>query len=330
VHNGCLGIPLNLWTGRCVLAGPRAKPAREDGNSLKKEVQTKLDAVAKMRRGDQVFLNISNEKAIQQFKDNSIDLVLTSPPYNIGKSYEKVMPLDDYLASQEAIIQSLALKVKEEGNIAWQVGFTLDRGELVPLEYVLYPIFKKYGFKLRNRIVWTFGSGMHARAKYSGRHEVVMIWSKAGSKAYFDLDSVRVPQKYPEKRAYKGPNKGQLSGHPMGKNPGDVWDIPNVKAHHVEKTEHDCQFPIALAQRLIRSLSPEGGVVFDPYAGVATTNCAAALEGRTGIGTELDKKFFQIGTSRIETAINGDLKFRPIDKPIPLPKKNEMKANAKF
>jgi adenine-specific DNA-methyltransferase len=288
---------------------------------LKKEVQTHLDAVAKLQHGDQVFLNISNENAIQQFKDNSIDLVLTSPPYNIGKSYEKVMPLDDYLASQEAIIQSLALKIKDDGNVAWQVGFTLDKGELVPLEYVLYPIFKKYGFKLRNRIVWTFGSGMHARAKYSGRHEVVMIWSKAGSKAYFDLDAVRVPQKYPDKRSYKGPNKGQLSGHPLGKNPGDVWDIPNVKAHHVEKTEHDCQFPIALAQRLIRSLSPKDGLVFDPYAGVGTTNCAAVLEGRTGVGTELDKKFFKIGTARIETAILGDLKFRPIEKPIPSPQK---------
>jgi adenine-specific DNA-methyltransferase len=304
-------------------AESKIRISRGDGHSLKKEVRTNLDAVRKMQRGDQVFLNISNEKAIEHFKDNSIDLVLTSPPYNIGKSYEKVMPLDDYLASQEAIIRSIALKIKDEGNLAWQVGFTLDRGELVPLEYVLYPIFKKYGFKFRNRIVWTFGSGMHARAKYSGRHEVVMIWSKAGSKAYFDLDSVRVQQKYPDKKSYKGPNKGQLSGHPLGKNPGDVWDIPNVKAHHVEKTEHDCQFPIALAQRVIRSLSPKGGVVFDPFAGVGTTNCAAVLEGRTGIGTELDKKFFQIGKARIETAILGDLKFRPITKPIPSPQKKD-------
>ena len=55
-----------------------------------------------------------------------------------------------------------------------------------------------------------------------------------GAKYYFDVDLIRVPSKYPHKKAFKGPRRGQLSGNPLGKNPGDVWVIPNVKSNHVE------------------------------------------------------------------------------------------------
>jgi len=295
---------------------------------LQQRVETSLAALANLSSSEHFFLNASNEAAINRIADGALDLVMTSPPYNIGKSYEKVEPIESYLEAQDFIIEELANKVSERGNVAWQVGFTLDKGELVPLDAVLYPIFKKHGFKLRNRVVWTFGHGMHAKKKFSGRHETVMIFSKAGASGYFDLDSVRVPQKYPEKRSYKGPNKGSLSGNPMGKNPGDVWDIPNVKAHHVEKTLHDCQFPIALAQRLIRSLSPLSGLVFDPYAGVASTNCAAALEGRRSLGTELDTKFFKVGLERLYSAIDGSIPYRPLDKPIAAPKNRKGDLNA--
>lgn len=286
---------------------------------MEKSLVTNLEGIRSPQIGNQYFLHADNVSVLNEMTDKSLDLVLTSPPYNIGKSYEKVEPLDDYLAKQEELISLISSKIKPEGNVAWQVGFTFDNGELVPLDAVLYPIFRKYGFKLRNRIVWTFGHGMHAKSRFSGRHEVVMIFSLDGQRGFFDLDSVRVPQKYPEKKSYKGPNKGQLSGHPLGKNPSDVWDIPNVKAHHVEKTNHDCQFPIALAQRVIKSLSPIGGLVFDPYSGVATTNCAAVLEGRIGIGAELNKEFFEIGSQRIRSALEGTLEYRPIEKPIPEP-----------
>ena len=103
---------------------------------------------------------------------------------------------------------------------------------------------------LRNRIVWTFGHGLNSTTRFSGRHEMI-LWFTKGLQTVFNLDEVRVPQKYPGKRFYKGPNKGQLSGNPMGKNPSDVWDIPNVKAKHIEKTAHPCQFPVAIPRRLI-------------------------------------------------------------------------------
>jgi adenine-specific DNA-methyltransferase len=265
-------------------------------------------------------------KVLSSMADESVDLILTSPPYNIGKDYEKVLPLEDYLEIQRSVIEQCVRILKPSGSICWQVGFTKVQGELTPLEYLLYPIFKDYGLELRNRIVWTFGHGMHAQKRFSGRHESVMWFSKNSIDTYFDLDEVRVPQKYPGKRHYKGPSKGEYSGNPLGKNPGDVWDIPNVKAHHVEKTEHQCQFPVALAQRIIRALAPQNGIVLDPFSGVATTSCAAVFEGRSSVGIEKERKYFDVARKRVKSALKGTLEFRPIEKPIQEPSPNSRLA----
>lgn len=266
-----------------------------------------------------VMLQGDNLKHLRSLPDASIDLIVTSPPYNIGKDYESVVPIPSYLEIQRQVIAECVRVLKPTGNLCWQVGFTKAGKEIVPLDVLLYPIFKDFDLKLKNRIVWTFGHGMHAQKRFSGRHETILWFVKNIDAAYFDLDAVRVPQKYPGKRHYRGPKKGEYSGHPDGKNPGDVWEIPNVKAHHVEKTEHQCQFPIGLVQRLIRGMSPAGGTVLDPYSGSATTAAAAIIEGRKSISMELFPKYFKIGLKRANQALAGELKFRPIEKPIQEP-----------
>ena len=285
-----------------------------DISSIARHYDPRLDAV--MLLGD-------NLEHLATIPDESVDLVVTSPPYNIGKDYESVVGLDEYLSMQHQVIAECVRVLKPTGNICWQVGFTKAGDEMIPLDAVLYPVFKDLGLKLKNRIVWTFGHGMHARKRFSGRHETILWFTKDLSLAYFDLDAVRVPQKYPGKRYYRGPKKGQYSGNPEGKNPGDVWDIPNVKSHHIEKTEHQCQFPIGLVQRLVRGLCPVGGVVLDPYSGVASTAAAAAIEGRKSISIELLPKYFDIGFERVRMALAGGLRFRPIEKPIHAPSLSE-------
>lgn len=263
---------------------------------------------------------------LQSFPDESIDLVVTSPPYCMGKEYETSSEVEDFVVAHQRIFPEVVRMVRPGGSICWQVGNYVKNGEVVPLDFLVYDLLRKFpSIKLRNRIVWTFGHGLHCRNRFSGRHETI-LWFTKGDDYFFDLDAVRVPQKYPGKRSGKGPNKGEFSGNPMGKNPSDVWDIPNVKANHIEKTEHPCQFPVALVQRLIRSLVPEDGVVFDPFCGVGSSGVAAAIEKRKFVGAEISARYLGIASERIGAAELGEAKVRPIDRPVYEPKATESVA----
>ena len=243
------------------------------------------------------------------------DLIVSSPPYNIGKPYETKKALEEYLKWQQRIIDLMIPRLKDNGSLCWQVGNFVDNGQIVPLDIEFAPIFKKHGLQLRNRIIWHFGHGLHSKRRFSGRYETVMWYTKSDDYV-FDLNAVRVPSKYPGKKHFKGPNTGKPSGNPLGKNPEDVWSIPNVKSNHVEKTDHPCQFPVGLIERLVLALSETGALVFDPFAGVASTGVAAALHRRRFIGCELDPSYARTGLRRVQDALDGKAKYRPHDKPI--------------
>lgn len=261
---------------------------------------------------------------LRQQPDESVDLVITSPPYCMNRAYEN--PEDDintFKEKHELIFEELYRVVKSGGSICWQVGYHVSKSCVIPLDFIVYEIFsrlsktKKYPLILRNRIIWTFGHGLNSTNRFSGRHEVI-LWFTKGNEKVFNLDAVRVPQKYPGKKYYKGPHKGEYSGNPLGKNPSDVWDIPNVKANHVEKTAHPCQFPVAIPRRLIKALSNPGDVVLDMFLGSGSTAVASILEKRYFIGAEIQPSYFAIAKERILESENGTIKVRE-DKPIEKP-----------
>jgi adenine-specific DNA-methyltransferase len=243
------------------------------------------------------------------------DLVATSPPYNIGKSYEQKATLKDYLAWQTRIIDLVVPRLTQTGSICWQVGNYVDNGQIVPLDIQFDPIFRKHGLALRNRIIWHFGHGLHNKRRFSGRYEVILWYTKSDDYV-FNLDDVRIPSKYPGKRHFKGPKTGQLSGNPKGKNPEDVWDIPNVKSNHVEKTEHPCQFPVGLIERLVLALTNKDGLVFDPFAGVGSAGVAAALHDSRVWGSEILPEYVAVARDRIKSAVAGKARYRPHDTPV--------------
>ncbi len=247
--------------------------------------------------------------------DNSLQLVVTSPPYNIGKEYEKRMKLDEYLDQQAKVIQESDRCLSANGSICWQVGNYVDNGAIIPLDAILYPIFSRFGLRMRNRIIWHFEHGLHCSRRFSGRYETI-IWFTKSDDYVFNLDPVRVPQKYPGKKYFKGPKAGLYSSNPLGKNPGDLWIIPNVKSNHVEKTEHPCQFPVELIERLVLSLTNENDWVFDPFVGVGSSIIAAIRHNRRGVGSEIVQKYLDIAADRINKEFSGTLKTRPMNKPV--------------
>jgi len=266
---------------------------------------------------------------LNQVPDETVELVVTSPPYNIGKSYEKRIPLSEYQALQEKVVKEAVRITKPYGSICWQVGNYVENSRIIPLDILLYPIFEKFGLILRNRIIWHFGHGLHARKRFSGRYEVI-LWFTKSDDYIFNLDAVRIPQKYPGKKYYKGPKKGMLSGNPLGKNPSDVWEIPNVKANHPEKTMHPAQFPIELVERLVLALTNPGGWVVDPFIGVGSTAIAALMHQRKVAGADIINKYIEIAKERINLLMEGKLRIRPMGKPVYTPSRSNTLHRAIF
>ena len=262
---------------------------------------------------------------MRRLRAESVDLVLTSPPYGITTAYAKKSTLKEYLEWIRPIIAEIIRVLTPTGAVCFQVGSYVHKQEVFPLDILLYPLFHEHGLQLRNRIVWHFGHGFQAKYRLSGRHETLMWWTKS-NKYTFNLDDVRVHQKEPGKLGYRGDKKGQLSGNPLGKNPEDVWldlvaheldaglieHCPNVKGSHVEKTLHPCQMPIELCERCVLAFSNPGDVVLDPFAGVGSTMIAAVRHGRPSMGMELCQQYVDEGRRRVQKFLDGDLRVRPL------------------
>jgi adenine-specific DNA-methyltransferase len=263
---------------------------------------------------------------IKKIPDAQIALTISSPPYCMGKEYESSNEIADFTAAHAKLLPEIVRITKPGGSICWQVGYYVEDSAIVPLDYLVFNILKDTPFiKLRNRIVWTFGHGLHCTKRFSGRHEVI-LWFTKDDTHHFDLDAVRVAQKYPGKKSNKGPRKGEYSGNPLGKNPSDVWDIPNVKSHHVEKTDHPCQFPVALAERCVKAFTKPKDIVFDPFCGVASSGVAATMHGRRFLGAETNAEYVAIGEERLREQARGNLAIRPLDQDIYEPKLTEAVA----
>lgn len=283
------------------------------------------------------------KEQLASLSDESFKLIITSPPYNIEKEYERneFENIDQYLKSMEEIIDLLTQKVCMDGSICWQVGNYLKDGEIIPLDVLCYNFFKQRGMKLRNRIIWRFNFGLHSSRRFSGRYET-LLWFTKSDNYTFNLDPVRIPQIYPGKRhsTSKGSLAGLPSGNPKGKNPSDywefnpsssfgdlsVWDIPNVKSNHPEKTIHPCQFPVELVERCVLALTNKGDAILDPFVGTGTSIIAALKNGRNACGIDRDKSYIQIAKKRILAWAEGKLKLRPLGKPVHVPGKKESVA----
>ena len=172
--------------------------------------------------------------------------------------------------------------------------------------------------------MWHFGHGLHASKRLSGRYETLLWFSKTDDYV-FNLDAVRVPSKYPGKRHFKpGEKYGQPSGNPLGKNPSDIWqfmadefetglwDIPNCKSNHPEKTIHPCQFPLELVERCVLAFTNEDDFVLDPYSGVGSTLVGSLKQGRRGIAIEKEPEYNKVTRERVAALSAGTLKSRAI------------------
>jgi len=287
------------------------------------------------KNADFTMLEGDTLETIKKIPSRKVKLIITSPPYNLEKEYEKKQSLDSYLNKMSPHLKEFHRVLENNGSICWQVGNYVNKSEVFPLDIFYYKMFTKLGFKLRNRIIWHFNHGLHSSKRLSGRYET-LLWFTKSDDYTFNLDKIRVPSKYPGKRNYSpGKNYGKPSGNPLGKNPSDYWeimtnewelgfwDIPNVKSNHPEKTLHPCQFPIELVERCIFAFTNEKDLILDPYSGVGSALIAAIKNNRKAIGCEIYKKYIKIALDRVKKLEDGKLPYRKFGKPIHVPSGKE-------
>jgi adenine-specific DNA-methyltransferase len=233
--------------------------------------------------------------------DESVDLTVTSPPYNIGKEYERNRPLADYIAWCQKWLSEIHRVTKPTGALWLNLGYVQveGSGRAVPLAYLLW---NQSPFFLLQEIVWHYGAGVALRLAFSPRNEKWLWFAKNASQYTFNLDAIRDPNvKYPNQK-----KNGKLKCNPLGKNPGDVWILPKVTSGKgrasPERTAHPAQFPLAVVKRIILACSNPGELVFDPFAGSATTLVASLHCQRRSVGVELRADYCAIAERRIRAA----------------------------
>ncbi|QAY80339.1 site-specific DNA-methyltransferase [Sphingosinicella sp. BN140058] len=230
---------------------------------------------------------------LDSMPDGCAQLVCTSPPYNVGKKYGEGAGADTmrhvyYLGWLMQIVSEAARVLADGGVLFLQVGSTRDEHDhLMPLDIAVYDFIRKTGLTFQNRVIWTIPHGLTPRRRLAERHETVLIFCKGDRPRHFHANPLRIPQKDPGKRAFKGPNKGELSGHPLGAWPSNVWAIPNVGHNAPERTGHPAQMPSELVRRAIHLYTVPGDLVIDPFSGSGTTHATCVETARRFSGCDL-------------------------------------------
>lgn len=262
-----------------------------------------MERAAERRKRQQAFLQEmldTTAKAdvldfLADLPSDSVQCHFTSPPYNLGKRYGAAPGADALRMTYfhgwlMQVISELARTTRPGGVVCLNVGKTLDEhGTLYPMDVMLFEDMRRAGLTFQSRVVWVQPHGLTPSRRLADRYETILIFSK-GPVPTFNPNAARQPQKHPGKRAFKGPNQGALSGHPLGAWPTDVWgDIPSVRANHPDRSHgaHPAQFPVRLVKRAILLYSLPGDVICDVFVGSGSTAVAAVEAGRAFVGADL-------------------------------------------
>lgn len=239
---------------------------------------------------------------LNRVPNGSIDLTFTSPPYNIGKEYEKVQPMDEFIDWCVDWIEKIHRSTVASGALLLNVGYVAlaNRAKSIPIPYLLWD---RVPFFLQQEIVWNYGAGVAAKKFLSPRNEKLLWYVKDAESYCFNLDDIRDPDvAYPNQK-----KNGKLRCNTIGKNPSDVWQIAKVTSGagraSKERTPHPAQFPLDLCERAIKGFSPSDGIVLDPFLGSGSSIDACLRWGRYSIGFEVREDYCAIAAERIEETI---------------------------
>jgi len=226
---------------------------------------------------------------LAKIKASSVDLVISDPPYNLGKDYgnnHDIRGFDEYLKFSKSWLSEAHRILKPTGTLYVFMGFRF-------ISYLYDILDRDLQMFFNSWIVWHYTQGMGKTKGFSPRHDDILMFTK-GKIAKFNLDSIRVPQKY-----YRDRNNMR------GANPGDVWKFSHVHYCNGNRQNHPTQKPEGLIERMVLASSDEGDLVVDPFSGSGTTLRVCQQLNRSAIGIEVNPEYVAMTRDRLNAEFNG-------------------------
>lgn len=249
-----------------------------------------------------VLYNMDCAAGMELLPPHAVDLTFTSPPYNIGKEYEDILSLEDYIEWSRLWMSRVYDVTAPYGSFWLNVGYLEipAKGKCVPLTYLLWD---KTEFFLQQEIVWNYGAGVASKKRLSPRNEKILWFTKDKENYTFNLDAIRDKDvKYPNQK-----KNGKLRCNTLGKNPSDVWQIAKVTSgknrSSAERAPHPAQTPTDLIKRILLGGSDADALVLDPFMGSGSTAVACVETGRKFIGFEIRPDYCETTVSRVRQAV---------------------------
>lgn len=242
---------------------------------------------------------------IDKIEDNSIDLILTDPPYCLGKDYgndSDQKSSGEYLKWTYQWLDAVLPKLKNSGSfyifLSWQYSPEIF-------------VYLKKKLRMVNEIIWDrrVPSMGGSTRKFSSVHDNIGFFVK-NNDYYFDLDGIRIPYDEETKKARTRSIFVGKKWLEMGYNPKDLWSTSRIHAQDPEREKHPTQKPLEIIERIIRASCPMGGVVLDPFMGTGTTAIACLKNNRRSAGFEINKEYYNIIISRIKKYNNQPMLFQ--------------------
>lgn len=254
----------------------------------------------------EIILGDALEK-LKELESESVDLVVSDPPYNLGKDYgnnHDIKGFDEYLDFSKQWLREAKRVLKPQGTIYTFMGFRF-------ISYLYDILDRELEMFFNSWVVWHYTQGMGRKKGFSPRHDDILVFTK--SKDFiFNLDDIRVPQKY-----YRDRNNMR------GANPGDVWEFSHVHYCNENREKHPTQKPEGLIERMVLASSNEGGVVLDPFVGSGTTLRVCQQLGRKGVGIELNPDYVEMSRNRLAKEFTGFDSVDPRASRVPFDLRNE-------
>lgn len=226
---------------------------------------------------------------MQSIENESVDLIIADPPYNVGKDYgnnSDKQNFDEYISFTKAWLNECHRVLKPNGTIYVFIGFRY-------ISYLYQILEDNLNMVFVNWISWHYTQGVGKTKGFSPRHDDILMFAK--SKSYtFNLDDIRIPQKY-----YRKINNMR------GANPGDVWEVSHIHYCQKNRQEHPTQKPEALIERMVLASSNINDTILDPFCGSGTTLRVCQQLDRNAIGIELNGEYVQQIKERLEQKFTG-------------------------